>query len=203
MTAQLFLIAPAEADTTAFAPLLEGALASVSVSALLLPRGSRGENAYKEFVKVIAPIAQAEGCAVLVDGEPGWVRLLGADGVHVLGSGKALAATKSAVSTLKPELIVGAGPATSRHDAMSMGELDIDYVMFGPMEGELAAEARNMASWWAETMEVPAVLSDPQATGETADPSGCEFFAVGESVWKAPQGAAIALSEIAQRLETF
>ena len=203
MSAQLFLIAPAEADATAFAPIIEGALASVAVAALLLPRGSRGENAYKDFVKAIAPIAQAEGCAVLIEGEPGWARLLGADGLHVFGSGKALAATKSAASALKPQLIVGAGPATSRHDAMNLGELDIDYVMFGPTEGELTTEARDMASWWAETMEVPAVLSDPQADGDTVDPAGCEFVAVGESVWKAPQGAAIALSEIAQRLETI
>jgi thiamine-phosphate pyrophosphorylase len=203
MTAQIFLIAPADADLATFAPILEGALASVPVSALFLPRGSRGENAYKDFVKVAAPIAQAEGCAVLIEGEPGWVRTLGVDGLHVLGSAKALPTAKAAVSALKPQLIVGAGPAASRHDAMTLGELDIDYVFFGPLEGDLPAEARDMATWWSETMEVPAVLSDPQADGETADPSGCEFLAVGESVWKAPQGAAIALSQIAQRLESF
>ncbi|QEE21961.1 thiamine phosphate synthase [Youhaiella tibetensis] len=203
MSAQIFLVAPADADIAAFAPILEGALASVPVSALFLPRGARSENAYKDFVKTVAPIAQSEGCAVLIEGEPGWVRTLGADGLHVFGSAKALPATREAAAALKPQMIVGAGPAASRHDAMGLGELDIDYVLFGPLEGALSAEARDMASWWAQTMEVPAVLSDPQADGETADAAGCEFLAVGESVWKAPQGAAIALSEIAQRLETL
>lgn len=203
MSAQIFLIAPADAEAATFVGALEGALASTGVSALLLPRGNRGENAYKDFVKLVAPVAQAEGCAVLIEGEPGWVRLLGVDGLHVLGSAKAIAATKTAAAALKPQMIVGAGPATTRHDAMSLGELDIDYVMFGPLSGPLSEEARDMASWWAQTMEVPAVLCDPLADGETVDPAGCEFVAVGESVWKAPQGAAIALSEIAQRLETL
>jgi len=203
MSAQIFLIAPADAEVTAFAPLLEGALASAPVSALLLQRGARGENAYKDYVKALAPIAQAEGCAVLVEGEPGLVRTLGVDGLHVFGSAKALPDARAAASSLKPDMIVGAGPVTSRHDAMTLGELDIDYVFFGPLSGPLPAESREMAAWWSETMEVPAVLSDPEASAESIDPAGCEFVALGESVWKAPQGAAIALSEIAQRLETL
>ena len=203
MTAQIFLIAPADAETSTFAPLLADVLAQAPVAALLLPRGERGENAYKDFVKAIAPKAQAQGCAVLIEGEPGWVRTLGADGLHVLGSAKALPTAKSATAALKPQLIVGAGPATSRHDAMNLGELDLDYVLFGPLAGPLTEEARAMAVWWAETMEVPAVLFDPEASPETADPSSCEFLGLGESVWKAPQGAAKALSAIAQRLETL
>ena len=42
-----------------------------------------------------------------------------------------------------------------------------------------------MAGWWAETMEVPSVLSDPEAMSETASDEGCEFMALSTSIWQA------------------
>ncbi|HEY4201759.1 MAG TPA: thiamine phosphate synthase [Devosiaceae bacterium] len=202
MSAQIYLIAPEAAELATFAPLLTETLAAAEVAALYVPRGNHAENAYKTLIKALAPIAQAQNCAVLIEGEPGWVKTLGADGLHLLGSGKVIASAKAAASALKPRSIVGAGPVASRHDAMTLGELDLDYILFGPMTGALSAEARDMAIWWSETMEVPAVLSDPEATPENVNSSGCEFIAFGESVWKAPQGPAMALAALARSLET-
>jgi thiamine-phosphate pyrophosphorylase len=201
MSAQIYLIAPSDAEPATFVPLLADVLAAASVAALFVPRGNAAENAYKALVKAIVPAAQARDCAVLIEGEPGWVRTLGADGLHVLGSGKALAAARAATGTLKPNSIIGAGPAMSRHDAMELGELELDYVLFGTLNGAVSPEARDMAAWWSETMEVPAVLSDPEASPETLDTAGCEFIAFGDSVWQAEAGPAPALSALARRLE--
>jgi hypothetical protein len=33
-------------------------------------------------------------------------------------------------------------------------------------------------------MEVPGVLSDPEATAETAVDEGCEFIGLGETAWR-------------------
>jgi thiamine-phosphate pyrophosphorylase len=84
---------------------------------------------------------------------------------------------------------------------MQLGELELDYVLFGPLNSGLTAEARDMAAWWSETMEVPAVLSDPEATPETLDPAGCEFVAFGDSVWQAEAGPGPALAALARRLQ--
>ncbi len=178
--AELYLIAPTDADPAGFAPLLKRRLEQTQVSALLLPRGNRAENAYKALVKAAAPIAQASGVAVVLEGEPRDVRKLGADGLHIDGDTDDVAA---AIKALKPEFIVGAAIDGTRDDAMTKGELGVDYVFFGPLSGSIDAETRDLARWWAESMEVPAVLSDPEAGIDSIEDEGCEFAAPGAGVW--------------------
>lgn len=185
MNAQIFLIAPADADAAGFPARLSPVLDAADVSALLLPRGTQAENAYKSLVKAVLPHAQARNCAVLIEGEPGWVRLLGADGLHVSGP---VADLRHALGVLKPDMIVGAAGIDSRHDAMAKGELEVDYIFFGPLSGSTDAAIIDMAQWWAETMEIPSVISLPQA--EAPDAGDCEFLAVGERVWAAENPAA-------------
>jgi thiamine-phosphate pyrophosphorylase len=182
MSAEFYLIAPADADAASLSATLAAALATPGVAALLLPRGERSENAYKSFVKAVAPAAQAAGVAVLVEGEPGLVRLLGVDGLHVSGG---IGAVREAVAALKPDLIVGVGDVRTRHDAMQKGELDIDYILFGPLSGSIGEQGRELARWWAQTMEVPSVLCDPD-TGAPEASEGCEF--VGLSLARLEQG---------------
>jgi thiamine-phosphate pyrophosphorylase len=196
MVPELYLIAPAEAEAEAFAALLERAVAGADIAALLLPAGTRPRTEYENFVRRIVPIAQAAGCAALIEGEPAAVRRLGADGLHLNGPG---AAVKAAMAVLKPDFIVGAGPLANRHDAMTIGELGPDYILFGPLSGASSSIDRDMAGWWAETMEIPGVFSDPRATPETADTAGCEFLALSDSVWSAADPAAFLIA-IAARL---
>lgn len=173
MSANLFLIAPADVPAETLGPALKATLAEREVAALLLPRGALSENAYKTLVKSVTPMAQQAGAAVLVEGAPGLVRLLGADGLHVAGDTDAV---REAVEALKPELIVGVGGVSSRDDAMGKGELEVDYILFGPLSGAITPEQREMARWWVETMEIPSVLSDPQASYDGYDADGCEFI---------------------------
>jgi len=196
MPAQLFLIVPPELDPARLASVL----AEGEVAALLLQRGTQAENGYKSWVKAVVPIAQAAGCAALIEGEPGWVRVLGADGIQVSGS---LDDVREAVDALKPGLIVGATATQSRHEAMSRGELDIDYLLFGPLGGALDPADRENAQWWAEVMEVPAVLSDPGADPETVDPQGCEFLALSDSLWNTAEDPAERVGAFARRLESL
>ncbi len=199
MTVQIFLIASADADAPTCLAQLDAALAATPVAALLVPRGARSEGSYKALVKAIAPPAQAAGVAVLIEGDPGLVRLLGVDGLHVAGdTGEVRAAT----AALKPDHIVGAGSIASRHDAMSKAELGPDYIFFGPLSGTSDPEQREMARWWAGIMEVPSVLSDPSATADSATAEGGEFIGLGESLWSAPEGVTARLAAIVEALET-
>ena len=173
MSAEIYLIAPTDTAPDQLVAALKSALDRQEVAALLLPRGQLAENAYKALAKAIVPLAQAKGTAVLVEGEPGLVRLLGADGLHVQGGIKAV---KDALAALKPNLIVGAGGIHSSDDAMLKGEAGVDYILFGPLSGPISPEARELARWWAETMEIPSVLSDPEAGPANYDAGGCEFI---------------------------
>lgn len=180
--ADLFLIAPLDAEPAAFGAALKRLLAETPAQVLLIPRGKHAENEYKTLVKSIAPLAQRHDVAVLIEGQPGEVKMLGADGLHVAGGPKAL---QEAIEALKPDFIVGAAGFAGRHEAMEAGELDIDYVFFGPLSGPIDPAAREVARWWAETMTVPSVLSDPEADLATANAEGCEFIALGEKLWRA------------------
>ena len=199
MTAQIFLIAPADIDAPDCLKRLDEALAASPVAALLLTRGQRAEGSYKTLVKAVTPRAQAAGVAVLIEGDPGLVRTLGADGLHVQGS---VNEVKAATAALKPDFIVGAGDIASRHDAMSKGELGPDYIFFGPLSGPRDPEQREMARWWAGIMEVPSVLSDPAATADSVTAEGGEFIGLGDSLWSAPEGVTARLAAISKALET-
>lgn len=181
MVPQLYLITPAAADLEAFPAQLMDVLSATEISALLVRRGALDDAAYAGLAKQLINIGQGAGCAVLLEDAVELAASLGADGVHITGGEKAI---KAALSALKPKLIVGAGNVTSRHDAMTFGEMDVDYVFFGPLgetEGEDAAE---LAQWWAETFEIPAVFSTPTAT--VAPDVDAEFVAFSTSIWSAP-----------------
>lgn len=198
MSAQIVLIAPAELNAGDLTRKLGEAMSAASIAAVVVPRGARSEGNYKVLAKAVIGLAQPAGIAVLIEGEPGLVRTLGADGLHVDGS---VADVRAATAALKPAFIVGAGGVQSRHDAMSKGEFAPDYMFFGPLAGPRDPEQREMARWWSEIMEVPGVMSDPLATVESATSEGCDFMALGESLWTASEGIAARITAIAQVLE--
>lgn len=197
MAPQLYLITPANAEPEHFPATLMAVLSAAEFSALLVARGALDDAAYARLAATVVNIGQGAGCAVLVEDDIALAKKLGADGVHITGGPAEL---KAAVGALKPAMIVGAGNLQSRHDAMTAGELDIDYVFFGSTDGKPDAQAVDLAEWWAQTFEVPAVLSQPDAQADSADARGAEFLALSQSVWTAPTPAA-AMQAIAQTLE--
>ena len=71
MSAELFLVAPTDLPAETLGPALKATFAEREVAALLLPRGTLAENAYKALVKSIAPIAQKVLGPVVGDGRWG------------------------------------------------------------------------------------------------------------------------------------
>jgi thiamine-phosphate pyrophosphorylase len=173
MNTGIYVIAPGEVGPELLRQQLATIRDATRIAALLLLRGTLAEAEYRALVGMAAPDAQAAGTAVLIEGTPALVRELGVDGLHVSGP---LAAVREAVEGLKPDFIVGAGGIRSRHEAMQKGEAGIDYILFGPLSGPISPAERDLARWWAETMEVPSVLSDPEANLGRYDAEGCEFI---------------------------
>ena len=186
MAPQLYLITPPNAEPESLPTTLMAVLSAAPFSALLVARGTMDDAAYARLAASAVNVGQGAGCAVLIEDDIALVKRLGADGIHVTGGPVAL---KAAVAALKPAMIVGAANLHSRHDAMTAGEMDIDYVFFGSTDGEADAAAADLAEWWAQTFEVPAVLSQPDAKAETVDARGAEFLALSQSLWSAPEPA--------------
>jgi len=196
MIAQIFLIAPAKGTSEELCSSVSQALEAANISALFLPQGERSDVEYEELAKSVLPIAHADGCAVLLDNAPHLAKKIGADGVHMT---RGIKSVREAIDLLKPDMIVGAGDLRSRDDAMSKGEAGVDYVFFGELSGKATSKAREDAAWWVETFEVPVVFSDPEATGDAISSENCEFVALSDAVWLAPEGPGKALSTLVAR----
>lgn len=187
MAPQLYLITPDNPNLEQFPRQLMSILSGPEIAALLVRRGAMDDAAYVPLAERIIQIGQAAGAAVLIEDDVDLARRLGADGVHVTTGG--VKAIRAATDALKPDGIVGVGNIRSRHDAMSFGELDVDYVMFGPLGGAADPQAAELAQWWAETFEVPAIYSDPAAEPAGVATIAAEFVALSDCIWSATDPA--------------
>lgn len=181
-TARLYLVTPVVSDAEAFAPVLAAACAAGDVSALLLRLASADDRALINAIKLLAPIAQEHGVALLANVPPQIAIRGGADGAHL--SGPAQEALEEAVAALHPDRIAGVGRLKLRHDAMIAGESNVDYVMFGePYPDDVQpddAETLERTEWWASVFATPCVAC--ASSMEQVQPlaaANAEFVALG------------------------
>jgi thiamine-phosphate pyrophosphorylase len=203
--ARLYLLSPLLADAATFAPRLAAACATGGVAAVLLRFAAADERTLVNHVKTLAPAAQDKGAAAVIaasgDVDLAAVALRGgADGVH---SGAGPGEVRALRERLK-DRIVGAGNIRSKHDAMTIGEMGVDYLMFGEprADGSLPAleAVIERAAWWAEIFQTPCVAYAPRldAVPDLAG-TGAEFIALGEAVWTHPDGPAAAVAAALER----
>jgi thiamine-phosphate pyrophosphorylase len=197
---RLYLVTPPVEDSEGFAPDFAAALGAADVAAVLLRLERADERSLINRVKVLAPVVQGRGAALVLDGHPDLVARAGADGAHLTG----IAAFDAALATLKPARIAGAGGLRTRHDAMLAAEAGADYVMFGEPEGQqrpsFAAIVERVA-WWAELFEPPCVgYAETVAEVGQLAAAGADFVAVGDFVWRDARGPGAAITAAAQYL---
>lgn len=204
--AQLFLIAPPITDVALALETLSNVCSSGKVAAIVLSFATNDEREQIKQVKAIAPALQNAGTAVLVAASPSVAARGGADGVHISLQDTAVTddAVKEAIEALKPERIVGVGGLRTRHEAMSAGEADIDYLLFGEPESDGSLPdfeaVLERVGWWAEIFAIPCVgfAPDLERVGDIAA-KGAEFVGLGAAVWSHADGpvAAVALARAA------
>ncbi len=201
--AQIFLIAPPIADVAQALETLDAACSSGDVAAIVLSFATTDEREQIKQLKAIAPALQKCGTAVLVAASAAVAARGGADGVHVAAPGEAV---DDAIDALKPERIVGVGGLRSRHDAMTLGELDIDYLLFGePYPDGVLPDfdvVLERLAWWAEIFAVPCVGVAPDLERVAAiAATGAEFVGLGDAVWSHVDGPAAAIAQARAAIE--
>lgn len=198
---RLYLATPVVDDTTPLAQTLPALLAAADIAAVLLKLKPGDPRSLITRIKTLAPIVQAAGAALLLDGNSDLVARGGADGAHVAG----IDAMQEAMPTLKPDRIVGVGDLTTRHDAMSAGEAGADYVLFGEPDrhGQRpAADAiAERLDWWAELFEPPCIgFAQSIEEARLFAEAGADFVLVGDMIWDDPRGATTALMDAAHAI---
>ncbi len=202
---QLYLITPPSIpDLDAFAVVLERTLDAGPVAALQIRLKPAEDGVITKAVRVLAPIAQSRGVAVILNDRPDLAASLGCDGVHV---GQSDASVASARRIMGRNAIIGATCHDSRHLAMEAAEAGADYVAFGAFFPTTTKETlyrpeTDVLTVWQETMEIPCVAIGGVTVDNAAIliEAGADFLAVSGGVWSHPSGPAAAVRDFTKLL---
>lgn len=207
---RVVLIAPSGESAETFGPRLAEAAAGGDVASLILPSQS-DEAAFQDFAEPIVRIAQEAGIAVIVADDTRIAGRVGADGIH-LQSGKE--ELRQGVERWRGKLIVGTGGATTRDEALEIGEMQPDYIFFGRFgfDNKPEPHRRNLSlgAWWAELVQIPCIVLGGADIGsvEAVAATGVEFVALSSAVFgegvdprAAVQEANAILDRVAPHLE--
>ena len=193
---RFYLVTPEIDDIEAFVPLLEEALGAADVACLLIRSASADEGTIKRDFKRLSAIAQPRGIACLIPEAAHLAARVDADGVHLDARQPAHESRlEEALASAKSKRIVGIGGLGSRDGAMTAGEHDVDYLMFGD-DAAVGDTTVEQVTWWAEIFNVPCVgfVGNLAILPELAK-AGAEFVALCDAVWLDPRGPATALTE--------
>jgi thiamine-phosphate pyrophosphorylase len=198
---RLYLITPpAVADPAAFAQRLEDALEGGDVAAVQIRLKPAPDEEIAALTRLVLPIAQARGVAVIMNDRPDLAARLGCDGAHV---GQQDAPYAEARRMLGPDRIVGVTCHASRHLAMEAAEAGADYVAFGAFFETATKDAPTRADpelleIWHETMQTPCVAIGgiTAANAQSLVAAGADFLAVSSGVWGHPEGPKAAVAAL-------
>lgn len=183
---RIVLIVPPGEDAGRFEPRLRAALSGGDVASLILPTAGNGEAAFQAFAERIVPMVQEAGVAAIIAEDTRIAGRVGADGIH-LEAGKA--ALLDAVERYQDRIIVGAGGAKTRDEALELGEARPDYMFFGRFGYDTRPEPhrRNLSlgEWWAEMIQIPCIVLGGSDAGsvEAVGQTGAEFVALSSAVF--------------------
>lgn len=175
------------------------------VASLILPDWGMDDDAFQLYAEKIVPAAQENGIAVMIAGDARIAMRVHADGLHFEGSRRDL---EDLIEKHQSKMMVGTGGATTRDDALNLGELRPDYMFFGKFgyDNKPEPHPRNLklGEWWSEMVQVPAiVLAGADAASVPAvAATGVDFVALTAAVFAEGTDPAEAVASINAALDT-
>jgi thiamine-phosphate pyrophosphorylase len=183
---RLVLVLHANTEPEAQAAVLASALSGGDVASVIIVQDALDEAAFLRAAEILVPIAQAAGAAALIAGDTRAIGRSGADGIHLTAEPRHVA---DAIKKSGGKSIVGANAGKSRDQALDVGEQRPDYIFIGKLNGDTHEDPhpRNleMAEWWAEIIEIPAIIMAGNTVQSIRDAAatGVEFIALGAAVF--------------------
>ena len=179
---RIVLIAPPFVPAEQICSAFEGG----DIASLILPDNGMDDASFQAFAERIVPIAQGAGIAVIIAGDSRIAGRVQADGIHVEAKPRDLAET---IERLAGKMMVGAGGAKTRDEALELGEERPDYMFFGRFgyDNKPEPHPRNLSlgEWWAQMIQIPCIVmagSDLASVEDVAD-TGAEFVALSSAVF--------------------
>lgn len=183
---QLYLITPSDFDLLTYPDQLAACLDSADVACVRLSLASRDEDRIAKAADALREVTHARDVALVIDSHIQMVERLGLDGVHLTDGARSVKKTRAA---LGEDAIIGAYCGQSSHDGMTAGELNADYISFGPVGqtalGDGATAPLDLFEWWSQMIEVP-VVAEGALTLDLirALAPHTDFFGFSDEIWK-------------------
>ncbi|RWE18393.1 MAG: thiamine phosphate synthase [Mesorhizobium sp.] len=190
---RIVLIAPPLVPAEHICAAFEGG----DIASLILPDNGMDDASFEALAERIVPIAQGAGIAVIIAGDSRIAGRVQADGIHVEAKPRELAET---IERLAGKMMVGAGGAKTRDEALALGEERPDYMFFGRFGYDNKPEPhhRNLAlgEWWAEMISIPCIVmgGSELASVEAVAATGAEFVALSSAVFADGRDPAAAIA---------
>jgi thiamine-phosphate pyrophosphorylase len=201
---RIVLIAPPGGALADFDRRLADAFSGGDVASILLPAYDQDDAAFQAFAERVVPVAQDKGVAAVIAGDSRIAGRVHADGIHIDGKKAQLA---EMIDRMQDKMMVGAGGAKTRDDALELGELRPDYLFFGRFgyDNTPAPHPRNLSlgRWWAEMIQIPCIVLGG-TTIESVEPvaaTGVEFVALSSAVFADGADAAAAVARANELLD--
>lgn len=161
------------------------------IASIVFDDGGLDESVFQDVVEPLVKVAQQNGVASIIVGQSRVAGRVGADGLQL---GQDPGALAEAIPKFHPAMMVGAGNVKTRHNALVLGEMQPDYVMFGKPGGDMKPEPNpknlDLGAWWSSMIEIPCIVlggnsvESAVAVAETR----AEFVALGEAIFATHNG---------------
>jgi thiamine-phosphate pyrophosphorylase len=180
---RLYLQLPAQPSAKLEAQLAQ-ALASADAACVLLCRDDAPTD--ESHAGRLLDLIQGRGVACLIEADARLAERLGTDGLHIAADDEAY---RKARDLLGESASIGAGCGQSRHDAMRLAELGVDYVAFGPAAASDIGgidQYAELIAWWSEIFVVPCVAWNVDSPEDAARLAalGADFVAPSNRIWR-------------------
>jgi len=165
---------------------LVSAVKAGDVASVIVYSAGLEPHDFEAYCKAVTPDIQAEGVAVLIADDTQAFGRSGADGLFLE---KEKSRLEDIIARFSPQNIVGCGGIKARHNALELGELKPDVVLFGKLGGDIKDDAHPkniaLAEWWAELIEIPGIVMGGRSLESIIEVArtGIDFVALEEAVF--------------------
>ena len=186
---RIVLITPDIQSDDELIAAVRDALSGGDVASVIIPQYERDDASYLSVAKTIIEMAQELEIACFVVDNTQVMGRSGADGLHFTGNLEKLRETRENLAAHGDKHMFGIGGLLDRHRALSVGECQPDYIMFGKVNSDIKDDAhpKNIAlgEWWASMIEIPAVVMGGRALNSVVDvaKSRAEFVALNFAIF--------------------
>lgn len=183
---RLVVVMDSAATLAADAALMDAMAAAGDIASIVFTGDGLEEPVWQKALEPLVASAQRHGIATLIQGNSRIAGRLQIDGLQFGQDPQEIA---EAVETYAPRLMVGAGNVKTRHNALVLGEMKVDYLMFGKPGGDTRAEPHpknlDLGQWWAAMVEIPGIVLGGSHVDSVVDVArtGTDFVALGAAIF--------------------